>query len=133
MGALGIRNHFFSQHHSRDAGVSAVPRPFPNRTYCKSWGDGGMGVGALGKRNPFFSTLASPADYIRPLNIDVLSVEPFQEVSVRKIFSQVANPQLQIVRDVGIKVNWRAAKMSGGGHRDEGLYCEIRKRPERSA
>ena len=60
MGALGIRNHFFSQHHSRDAGVSAVPRTCPNRTYCKSWGDGGMGVGALGIRNRFFSTLESP-------------------------------------------------------------------------
>ena len=69
----------------------------------------------------------------RPFNINVLSVEPIREVSVRKIFSQVANPQLQIVRDVGIKVNWRAAKMSGGGHRDEGLYREIRNRPERSA
>ena len=133
MEALGIRNHFFSHHHSRDAGVSAVPRPFPNRTYCKSWGDGGMGVGALGKRNHFFSTLASPADQMyRPFDINVLSAEPFRKVFVLKIFSQVANPQLQIVRDVGIKVR-SAAKMSGGGHRDEGLYCEIRKRPERSA
>ena len=84
-----------------------------------------MGVGALGKRNHFFSTLASPADQFEPCNINVLSAEPIREVSVRKIFSQVANPQLQIVRDWGIKLS--AAKIPAGGHRDEGLYCEIRK------
>ena len=125
MGALGIRNHFFSHHHSRDAGVSAVPQPFPNRTYCKSWGDGGMGVGALGKRNPFFSTLASPADQTyRPAKINVLSAEPFREVWYRKIFSQVANPQLLIVRDCHLELS--AAKIPAGGRREEGPYCEIR-------
>ena len=84
-----------------------------------------MGVGALGKRNPFFSTLASPADQMyRPFDINVLSAEPIRKVFVLKIFSQVANPQLQIVRDVGIKVR-SAAKMSGGGHRDEGLKKDL--------
>ena len=60
----------------------------------------------------------------RPFDINVLSVEPFCKVFVFKIFSQVANPQLQIVRDVGIKGR-RAAKMSGGGHRDEGLKEDL--------
>ena len=57
--------------------------------------------------------------------MNVLSVEPFREVLVRKIFSQVANPQLLIVRDCHVELS--AAKIPAGGHRDEGLYCEIRK------